>query len=224
MRTIGDVISRIKNLVKGVKQDAFLTDRVVFSVIMKHARALMRRQDSANKVSKFNPVFQVIPFMELIEVDKVEAQCSGIKADCYIRRTKYRIPHFISGYWGPLVRSITSIDGSEHLQPTYPTTWVNIANQKNFRYNTTKYYWFLDGYYYFPNLDWDAVRIEGVFEDELVEQCDECNPPCIKQKQLQGFYIPDFLDTEIDKLVMADLGVMFQIPSDNSDDKVNISR
>ena len=41
----------------------------------------MRRQDYANKLMKFNSVWKTLPYVELIEVDKVEAGCSGIQVD-----------------------------------------------------------------------------------------------------------------------------------------------
>ena len=68
MASIGEVVSRVRNNVKGSKQDPFLTDRYLYSIILKYATLLMRRQDSANKLMKFNSVFQTLPFVELIEV------------------------------------------------------------------------------------------------------------------------------------------------------------
>ena len=53
MTTIGERIASIRNQVKSVKQDAFLTDRFVYSLIMKHASLFMRRQDSLNRIMKF---------------------------------------------------------------------------------------------------------------------------------------------------------------------------
>ena len=40
-----------------------------------------------------------------------------------------------------------------------------------FKYNNRQYFWYLDGYLYFPNLIWDAVKIEAIFEND-VETCD----------------------------------------------------
>ena len=37
---------------------------------------------------KFNSVWQSLPFVELIDVDKVEAKCSGIQSGCTIKSTK----------------------------------------------------------------------------------------------------------------------------------------
>lgn len=166
--TIGEVISRVRNQFKGSKQDAFITDRLLYSVIMKYAKLLMRRQDTLNKLMKFNSVFQTLNFVELIEVDRAEADCRGIDTGCYFKRTKDKLPTMMEGYWGPLIRAVTSIDLSEDIDPTYPITFEKISKQKTFKYNKKHYYWYLNGYLYFPNLEWDAVRIEGVFEKILV--------------------------------------------------------
>ena len=88
MTTIGEVVSRIRQSIKAEVQDAFVTDRYIYSLVLKFAQLLMRRQDHANKLMKFNSVWQTLPYLELIEVDKVEAHCSGIKSGCIINRTK----------------------------------------------------------------------------------------------------------------------------------------
>lgn len=223
MRTIGEAISRTKNLVKGMKQDAFLTDRFVYALLLKHGKFLMRRQDSQNKVMKFNPVFQTLNFVELVDTDKVQAHCIGLSSDCTIKRTVDRLPSFMEGYWGPLIRSVTSVDGSEEFMPTYPTAYLNISRQKNFRYNSTRYYWFVGGHLFFPNLPWDAVRIEGVFEEDISRYNCDCADDCIA-RQDQLFNVPDFLDAEMDKLILQDLGILEQTPSDAKDDKQSVLR
>ena len=112
MTTIGEAVSRIRGQLKAEVQDAFMTDRYIYSLILKYAQLLMRRQDNANKLMKFNSVWQSLNFIELIEIDKVEAGCVGIESGSTIMRTKHKLPTFMEGYWGPLIRSVTSIDGS----------------------------------------------------------------------------------------------------------------
>ena len=53
MTTIQDTVSRIRNTVKGVKEDAFLTDRFLYSLVLKYAKLLIRRQDNENKIMRF---------------------------------------------------------------------------------------------------------------------------------------------------------------------------
>lgn len=139
MTTIKEVVSRVRNLMKGSKQDPFLTDRYIYSLILKYAAVYMRRQDSTNKLMKFNSVFQTLPFVELIEVDKVEAHCSGVKSGITIKRTKEKLPSFMQGYWGPVIRTVSSIDGSIELQPTMPGTYTSMVKTTSFKYNTVKY-------------------------------------------------------------------------------------
>ena len=129
--TIGDVISRLRNQIKGNKQDAFLTDRMIYSFVLKHAKWLMKREDSKNKLMAFSGVIQTMDYVELIEIDKVEACCTGVSSDCKIKRTKDKLPVFLQGYYGPLIRTISSIDNSEELQPILPSSYISISNSKN---------------------------------------------------------------------------------------------
>ena len=87
MTTISDVVSRVRNVVKGSKQDPFLTDRYLYSLILKYAAVYMRRQDSTNKLMKFNSVFQTLPFVELIEVDKVASWVTRIVVDIHAKES-----------------------------------------------------------------------------------------------------------------------------------------
>lgn len=220
--TIGDILSRIRTQVKAVRQDALLTDRVIYSFILKHAKWLMKREDSKNRILGFSGVAQTMDYVELIEVDKVEACCTGLSSDCTIKRTKEKMPVFMQGYYGPLIRTVASLDGSEELQPTNPSTYLAMSRSKNFRYNKTKYFWYLDDYLYFPNLDWDAVRIEGVFEDDIsMFTCEEDS--CMVRSD-QSFNVPDYLYGELEAQVFKDLAGMVQLPTDMPNDKQNALR
>jgi hypothetical protein len=221
MTTIGDVLSRLRGSIKAVRQDAALTDRFLYSLVMKSAKLLMRRQDSANKIMKFNSVFKPLDYVELIEVNAVQAQCHCISGNCYFKRTKDKVPATMEGYYGPLIRAVTSLDGSEIVSATFPSTFERSTRLKAFRYNKSKYYWYLDGYLYFPNLEWDAVRIELVPDGDISGfNCEDDD--CVR-RQDQQFFIPDFLFQEIEAQVKQDLGLMVQVPSDTHQDNRNLT-
>ena len=219
---INDVISRLRSQIKGISQDAFLTDRMIYTFVLKNAKFLMKREDSKNKLMAFSGVIQTMDYVELIEVDKVEACCTGIASDCTIKRTKEKLPIFLQGYFGPLIRTIASLDGSEELQPILPTIYSSLSKSKNFRFNKTKYFWFIDDYIYFPNLEWEAVSIEGIFEDDISAfTCEEDS--CIK-KQDQSFNVPDYLLSELEAQSFKDIMGMYQVPVDTAVDTQNIAR
>ena len=223
MTTIADVVSRVRSQMKAESQDAFVTDRYIYSLILKFAQLLMRRQDSANKLMKFNSIWQPLPFVELIEVDTIEAQCTGIQSGCTIKRTKYKLPTFMEGYWGPLIRTVSSIDGSIECQPTSPGTYTSMTKTTSFKYNKNKYFWWLNGYMYFPNVEWDAVKIEGIFEGDISHWNCDTEDNC-KPRYTQQIFIPEFLFAEIETQVIAQMGTTLQIPPEDSDNKINIHR
>jgi hypothetical protein len=221
--TIGEVISRIRNQLKAVKQDPFLTDRYIYSLISKHAHWLMKREDSKNKLMRFSSVIQTLGNIELIEIDKVEACCSNAKSNCTIKRTKEKLPAFMQGYYGPLIRAVSSLDGSQLVKATNPSTYVSMTHTTSFRYNKTKYFWYLNDYLYFPDLEWDAVKIEGIFEDDITSfNCDPNDDCTVRQDQL--FNVPDYLHGEIESNVIKDFGLTLQIPGDTTSDKQHILR
>lgn len=220
--SIGDVLSRIRSQVKAVKSDSLLTDRVIYTFVLKYAKFLLRREDGKNKIMSMTSVVQTLPFVELIEVDKIEACCAGVSSDCKIMRTKNKLPTFLEGYYGPLIRTVSSVDGSEEFQPILPSSYLVTANSKNFKYNKTKYFWFMDDYLYFPNLDWEAVRIEGIFEEDISKFT--CNPnDCVEMTNLP-FNVPDYLYNELEASVIKDLLGLYQMPNDQQPDKENPSR
>lgn len=85
----------------------------------------MRRQDNENKLMNYDSLFEVLPYVELVEVDRIEADCAGIKTGCKIMRTYKKLPKVFSGSIGPIFRNITSIDGSEVFTQTKATLSSN---------------------------------------------------------------------------------------------------
>ena len=223
MSKISEAISRIRGQVKAEVQDAFVTDRYIYSLIEKYAQVLMRRQDYANKLMKFNSVWKTLPYIELIDVDKVEAHCAGITSGCTIKRSKKKLPSMFEGYWGPLIRTVSSIDGSKELQATQPGTFTSMTKTTTFKYNKRQYFWWLDGYIYAPNIEWDALKLEGVFDSDITNwDCDDTNN-CIPRYD-QEIYIPEALFAEIEAQVIQTMMNTMQVPPEDSDNKININR
>lgn len=226
MTKIGYTVSRVRNSIKSVKEDAFITDRYLWSLIIKYAKLFIKRQDNFNKLLRFRSFFRTLPCVELIEVDKIEACCGGITSGCTIMRTKDKIPSPFEGPFGPMFRTLSSIDGSKEIYPTEPGTYTSMTKTTTFKFNKNKYYWYLNGHLYFPNIEWDAVRVEGVWEDDINGlACDgaDCGGEC-SVRQDQETNIPDDLFAEIEQQVLAEIMPAAQLPPDQGDDKQNIFR
>ena len=223
MTTVGEAISRMRNTLKAVKEDPFLTDRVIYLSLLKYGQTLLKREDNQYRLMKISSIFSVLPFVELIDVDKIEAGCTGVYSGCYFKRTKEKIPSILNGILGPIIRTVSSIDGSDIMFRTNPGTWVSITRSTTFKYNTRKYFWFLNGYLYLPNVDWEAIRIEAIFDGDITAyQCDP-EDQC-KLIQDQPFPFPDYLFSEIEQYTLKELTMIAQIPVDGTDDGQNILR
>jgi len=219
MTTIGEAISRVRNVLKAVKEDPFLTDRTIYFAIQKYAKTLIKREDNQFRLMKMSQIFQVLPYIELIDVDKVEAGCVGVYSECYFKRSKDKLPSILDGMFGPIIRTTSSIDGSIEMFRTEPGTWVSITKSTTFKYNTRRYFWYLNGYIYCPNIDWEAIRMEAIFENK-VEICEE---DCMT-RQNESYNIPEYLFSEVESMVIKELTMSMSIPTDGADDSQNTLR
>lgn len=207
--TIGELISQIRNQAKSVYQrNRYISDRLVYSLIKKHAALFTYREDANMKMSKARYLYTSLPFLELEEVDAVEAKCTGIRSGCIFKRTKEKLPPLMKGYGIPLIGDVTSIDGSEKVTRTNPVQYIN--KTKNIKYNDTKYYWILNDYLYFPNLEWDAIKVEAVLDAEKTDDCGNIDP-CAVAQDIE-FNVPQHLLSTIQAEVIKDIAFMLQIP------------
>ena len=123
---------------------------------------------------------------------------------------------------GTIIRTVSSIDGHVEVQPTSPGSYVSMTKTTTFKYNNNKYYWFIDGHIYLPNVEWDAIKLEGIFEEDISTwtcKDDDCIP-----RYLQNIYIPEFLFAEIEQQIMNVLMNTLKIPAEDADNKQNINR
>ena len=223
MNTIGDAVSRLRSILKAVNEDSFITDRMLYTVILKYAKLLIKRDDDRGKIIRMSSIYSVLPCIELIEVDKIEACCSGIKTNCIVMRTKDKLPKILDATYGPMFRSITSIDGSISIIITDPGTYTSMTKTSTFKYNKSVYCWIINDYIYIPNQTWEAIKVEAIFEGNIgAFQCDS-QDQCIPRQE-QNFNVPDYLFAEIEQFALKELTAAASIPGDGQDDKQNILR
>jgi hypothetical protein len=209
MNTIGEAISRVRNGIKAVDTDSFITDRLIYSNILKYAKMYIKQQTAQSSQTRFNSLYVKLPCVDLIEVDKVEA-CCEVRSGVLIKRTKDKLPGVLEGGQGLLLRTVASVDNSIEAYRSTPQFYTAQQKTSGARYNKTKYYWYLNGYLYLPNVDWDAVTVEGIFENKLMPTCDD---PCAAIQD-QFLNIPAELFGQVEQQVINDFLRMSQINTD----------
>ena len=220
---IGDVCSRIRGSIKAERQDSFVTDKFIYSLFLKYAAVRIKQLDDKGRLMAFMSIFETLDYVKLKETDWIEAGCVGIKSYRTFRKTELPLPMFMEGKWGPMVRSITSLDGRTPFQLTSLDNYVLLSNQKSFKYNKTNYCWWLNDHIYFPDVTYPAVRIEGMFQDDISNfKCsneDRCKP-----RQQQSLNVPDYILSDIETNVLKELNNDMHVPSDSNHDSININR
>jgi hypothetical protein len=93
----------------------------------------------------------------------------------------------------------------------------------SFKYNTRKYFWYLNGYLYMPNVQWEAIKVEGVFEDPITGfTCDTAEDCTFRNDDQLAF--PDYLFGEIEQYVLKELTMSINVPTNGPDDSQNSLR
>jgi len=162
-------------------------------------------------------LFHTLDYFCLIDVDKADTGCFCIESGCTIKRSKDKIPPAYEGSYGPIIRSITSIDGTTPLTLTFPSTYQAMIKQKTFRYNKTPYYYIVNDYIYVPSVDWPAIRVEGLFRSGIGQYNCDTDHDCI-YRQDEPFSVPMYLYGEMEQSVMKDLTTSLQVPQDINQD------
>lgn len=224
MNTIGESISRVRGILKGSHEDSFLTDRFVYSIISKYAKALLRREQNQKKLMANDYLFEMLSFVELIDVDKIEADCAPVKSGCTIKRTASKLPNLFNGSRGPLIRKVYSIDGSYDFKQTSPTNYIALSNSTNFKYNNQKYYWYRNGYLYLPDTEIEAIMVEAIWEDTLDGFCVADSSDDCTSMQDKKFPLPEHLFAEVEQMAEQEFGMTMRLPDDGADDGQDILR
>lgn len=221
--TIRSAISQIKIPHKLVNADSRVTNKFVFSLLRAHRDLLIKQVDNKFQLLKLGYLFQSWKCVDLIPIPTIE-ECCEVKTDCKIYRTREKLPYVLVASWGPIIRKVSSLDGFTELFPITIAEWNRKQEDAYTKYNKNFYYWWSDGYLYFPNIEWKGIRIEALFEFDIDKENSCCDPydPC-KSFLDNTFRIPKELFAVCkDNVNKEMLGYYDRIqPDDNNIDKNN---
>lgn len=216
---IGQLISQIRNQLRIVNEDSRVSRRFIWSLIDKHARWLIKRESSKLRLLKMDYLFQTLHCVPVIEVPSSD-ECCGIKTSCKIWRTKDKIQHVYTDEDGIILKAVYSVDGSEEFTPIKLQEFMRKTENPHSRYDKARYYYYNNGYLYFPNTHVRMVQIKGYFIDEVINQCkDEDKGKECKAHEDKRLRIPDYLVGELMEHVINDMINSKKVPEDVRIDK-----
>lgn len=163
---IGESIQLVQSMYsKGVQsKDSRLTSRHIYSELLNARSTILQQQDTkGQKASKF--IYQVLSCVELQKAVPTECPCVPTNG-CLILRTKYQLPTPVTGLSDMLITSMTTMDGSEVINPT---TFETVKYDAGKKYTSTQAGFYIRNQYAFitHKRELKGVTVNGLFEDPI---------------------------------------------------------
>lgn len=202
-----------------VNADIKVTKRFIWSIIDKHARWLIKRESSKLRLMKLDYLFQTLKCVDVIEVPSTD-ECCGIKTRCKIWRTREKVPHVYTDEDGVIFKAVYTIDGSEEFTPIKIQEFMRKTENPHSKYDKGRYYYYNNGYLYFPNTPIKMVQVKGYFIDEVINECkiEDHHKKCMSNID-KPLRIPTSLVGELMEHVVNDLINLRKVPADVKIDK-----
>lgn len=216
---IGHLISQLRHQARLANADSKLTNKFIWSIIDKHARWLIKRESSKLRLLKLDYLFQTYKCVRVEEVPASD-ECCGIKTKCKVWRTVEKIPPMYTDDDGVIFKAVYSVDGSEEFTPIKLQEYMRKVENPHSKYDKSRYYYYNNGYLYFPNTDIRMVQIRAYFIDQIVSPCKEEDQwkKCMSSLE-KPLRVPDYILGELMDHSMNDLINTKKIPVDTQVNK-----
>lgn len=203
--------------------DARYSNQFLYRELITQAKWLIKREIVAGRIYKNTFFFQTLKCQRVIETSLIDP-CCPIKTNCKIYRLECKIPDVWIDNDGPIIKSISSIDGpamgSTDFWLTTPSTWENKKKDPYQKKSKQLYTFYADGYFWFPEVNPHRVNIHGFWADDIthLNGCAE-KEECVRYLDTR-FTIPDWLEAEMFmKAATKIAGISERIPEDEQIDK-----
>lgn len=206
MTIVSQFISQVRNQLRAIQADARYSNKFIFSIINKHARWLIKREADRQKIMYFDYLFQTLKCVDVAEAPAID-DCCGIKSKCTVMRTKDKLPKLYEASGGVIIRSVHTIDGSKEINYIKLSDYTRKLEDPNSKYDNNLYFFYNDGYLYFPKSKIKMVMIKAFFEDDIKKynKCEESDEKVCTSKLDEPFFIPPYLEAELMDFVLKDI-------------------
>lgn len=220
-KTKGELISQIRNELRLANADSRLTNKLIWSIIQKHSEWLIKRESRKLRILNQDIIFQTIKCADLDYAPVID-DCCGVRSKCKVFRTRAKLPDLYEDDWGVIIKSVFTIDGSEEFTFITIQEYMRKLESPEHIYDKSKYFYYNNGYLYFPKSSIKKVMIKGYFIDEVENKCETCpqdEMPCVSMLD-SPVRIPAHLLGELMSHVLNELsGITLKIQSDEDINK-----
>lgn len=209
-------IYKVKKLFREVNADSRLSNRLVFSLMKNASRWLISRESDKQKLIRNDKAFQMLKCIKVIEAPLIDP-CCGIRSLCKIYRTEERLPELYEDGNGVIIRGVLTIDGQTSLFQIKPSEWERKQNNPWIdKDKKNRYFFYSDGYLYFPNGSWKKVEVDALYTEDISDlnlcddklTCDDETKQCLSFLD-KRFILPEYLEAQMYDSVKKDLSEIY---------------
>lgn len=211
--TVRKAISEVRKDLRENDADSRMSNKFIYATIKRNTADIIRQRSDAFRILKQQSFYQVINCMIVEEAPTIDP-CCGIRSLCTVYRTRNKLPEMYEDSLGAIIKNVWTIDGpfGTELQPITPDAWARKRANPWYKggANTDIYYFYDNGYLYFPMSTWRKIKIRAYFQEDIstINQCDDCSGTpsiqCIRYMD-NRFFIPPDLWKVIHGRVIEDL-------------------
>lgn len=201
MATIRDYISSIKSMFRLTSSDVTLNDRAIEKELKYTKNELIKRETDLRRLFNSPNLFTEISCVELERVPLSE--CCDYTSDCYIAKSKAKLPKIAENKRGLLIQGVFSINKRERFSDTNnPTRYANYLQM--YPKGNKRFYWVsTEGYLYITDPNIDIVSIVAHFTEDVNTNDFACvneETDCPVNPLDKEFKIPDYLEDRLIKM------------------------
>lgn len=216
--TRGELISQIKNELRINNADNRLTNRFIWSIIYKHLSWLIKRESSKLRLIRQDNIFQPLKCVDVIEAPTIDP-CCGIRSKCTVYRTCEKLPELFEDDYGVIIKNVLVVDQSDEFDLITLSEYIRKLENPHSKYDKSNYFFFSEGYLYFPKSKIRQVIVRGYFVDDVVNPCDPDAPACKSFLDMEA-RVPQYILGELMNQVLTELTKLtMQIQPDDQIDK-----
>lgn len=221
MSTKREIIDSVRNKLREANADSTYSNKFLYQSLLEQAKWLILRESAAGRIWGSNYLFQNYT-VRMIEVPLIDS-CLPISAKCTIYRSAEKIPNIWQDGSGAMLKSVSSVDGSEDFYYTTSGVWMHKRIDPYKSKSEQKYCFFEDGYLWIPEHNPHYVTILSYYIDDIAlnpQNCIDCgDKDCVRFLDTQ-FTAPEWVEAELlSKTVQLLAGISKRMPEDEEINK-----
>lgn len=213
--TIASIVARLRSGIKEVSADSMYSSRYLWHTFFSHAKVLIKRDaDGARKIYRTANIWQNAT-LKMEQSSPLLCDVISLPTDCIIYKSMYKLPKMMESSFGPIVRSITSLDGSHNIVLVSPFEYFT---KTKLRYNKQKYAFIWDDYLW-TNVQFPILIFSGLFIEPLGSEhgcSDSVSTGDCGSVLQQSSGVPDYLVAPAISMSLQEIGAALNKPTDNA--------